>query len=292
MSKGKEFAPMLAGKCELAKLKFPVIVSPKLDGIRCLCRGGRAVSRQLIDIPNEMVQSILSDHKYDGLDGELIVGSPTDPDVYRKTNSGVMSEKTTPDFKYYVFDVTFNLACDGFESRFKMLQSYANLDRVVIVPQYVVRNIEELITIEEKFLREDYEGVMLRSPQGPYKYGRSTTNEGYLLKLKRFVDGEFKIVGFEERMENKNEATVDNLGHTKRSTHKANKVGRGDLGALVLEFEPGVTFNCGSGFNDEERLRIWNNRESYFGMWATIKYFVIGMKDLPRFPTFKGIRHD
>ena len=38
--------PMLAGKCERPDaLNFPVLATPKLDGIRCLKIGGRALTR-------------------------------------------------------------------------------------------------------------------------------------------------------------------------------------------------------------------------------------------------------
>ena len=131
---------------------------------------------------------------------------------------------------------------------------------------------------------------MIRSGDGKYKYGRSTTKEGTLLKLKRFVDAEYKIVGFEERMHNANEATKNALGQTERSSHKENLVGRGDLGALVLETADGLRFNCGTGFTDSSRSEIWGNRDRYLGQFAKIKSFLIGVKDLPRFPVFLGMR--
>ena len=132
---------------------------------------------------------------------------------------------------------------------------------------------------------------MLRRPDGLYKLGRSTLKEGILLKLKRFIDEEFEIVGFEERMHNGNEATRDELGHTKRSSHQENKTGRGDLGALTLKFGE-ATFNCGTGFDDALRAEIWANRDSYLGKFAKVKHFAIGAKDLPRFPVYLGMRDE
>jgi DNA ligase-1 len=111
-------------------------------------------------------------------------------------------------------------------------------------------------------------------------------------KLKRFTDAEYEVVGFEERMHNGNEATVNALGHTERSSHKSGKVGRGDLGALVLRTPAGLEFNCGSGFNDEQRHEIWNNQGAYLGKLAKVKSFLVGVKDLPRFPTFLGFRDE
>ena len=40
------------------------------------------------------------------------------------------------------------------------------------------------------------------------------------------------------------------FGPTERSSHKENKSGRGDLGALILTTEDGLEFNCGTGFDD------------------------------------------
>jgi DNA ligase-1 len=95
--------PMLAGKAEdVSKVKFPTLVSPKLDGIRALVIDGVVVSRNLKPIPNRYVQKLFS--MYEGYDGELIVGSVNGPNVFRETTSGVMSEDGTPDVKFMVFD--------------------------------------------------------------------------------------------------------------------------------------------------------------------------------------------
>ena len=82
--------PMLASKCtDVTKLKFPVLASLKLDGVRCLVIGGRLMSRTLKEIPNHFVQDMFAGMR-NGCDGELILGDPTAPDAYRKTVSAVM----------------------------------------------------------------------------------------------------------------------------------------------------------------------------------------------------------
>jgi len=49
--------PMLAGKCEQpSALRFPVLATPKLDGIRCLKINGRAVSRSFKPISNTFIR--------------------------------------------------------------------------------------------------------------------------------------------------------------------------------------------------------------------------------------------
>jgi len=45
--------PMLASPANLEKLQYPLLVSPKLDGIRATVVNGCLLSRKLKPIPNE-----------------------------------------------------------------------------------------------------------------------------------------------------------------------------------------------------------------------------------------------
>ncbi len=279
------FRPMLATDAELDKLKFPLLASAKLDGVRAVVRDGVVYSRSNKPIPNAFVQEKLSWAEH--YDGELIVGPPTSKSCYRDTVSHVMSQdKTDFDLRFYVFDHIQNLA-QPYSTRIK----HTNIlcDRSRRHKQHVVTCIDTLLALEEKMLNEGYEGLILRDPNAPYKRGRSTVKEGYLLKLKRFVDAEAEVIGFEERMHNGNEATVNELGRTKRSSHKAGKTGRGDLGALVVRFGE-VEFSIGTGFTDDERNAIWMAQDKYHGRLAKFKYFPVGVKDAPRHPVFLGWR--
>ena len=281
--------PLLSATIEdTSKLTYPCLVSPKLDGIRCLIIDGVAMSRSLKPIRNKFVQELFGTAELNGCDGELVVGDPRSKTCYRDTSSGVMSEDGEPDVRFYLFD-RFDIV-GGFTTRYGRLPRDGK--HIVRVPHHLCSTEKQLLDLEEKYLNEGYEGVMVRSPQGSYKEGRSTLRDGILGKLKRFADAEYKVIGFQERMHNGNAATTNALGHTERSTHKENLVGRGDLGALVLEFAPGQTFNCGTGFTDEDRAEIWQNRDKYMGRLAKVKSFLIGVKDLPRFPVFLGWRDE
>jgi len=281
--------PMLSHTItDTSAVKYPVLVSQKLDGIRCLIIDGVAVSRNLKPIRNEFVQATIGLEQYNGLDGEIIVGCPFAKDCYRSTNSGVMSKDGEPDFTYHVFD-RWDRPSEGFADRLAATQRGYKIQRVFHQWAYCE---SDLLRIEEELLDKGAEGVMVRSLDGTYKYGRSTMKEGTLGKLKRFVDDEFVVIGFEERMHNGNEATTNALGHTERSMHVENMIGRGDLGALVLETYGGRRFTCGSGFSDPLRREIWDNKEKYVGRWVKVKHFPIGVKTLPRFPTFLGFRDE
>jgi DNA ligase-1 len=159
------------------------------------------------------------------------------------------------------------------------------------VPHVLIHDERALLYMEEKILEAGYEGLMLRDPNGKYKMGRSTAREGGLLKLKRKMTSEAKIRGFVEQMHNANEAKVDNLGYTERSSHQANLVPMDTLGALeVVDTKSGVSFNIGTGFTFQDRDEIWKNRDKYLGMLVTYEYLPVGVKDKPRHPAFLGFR--
>jgi DNA ligase-1 len=276
--------PMLAVKADIDKLKFPVYIQKKLDGIRCIVKDGVVLSRTLKPIRNEYVQSLFS--HLEGADGELVVGSATDEKVFQTTSSGVMSKGGKPDVNFYIFD-RWDLGHMPYEER--KVHLHGSGERVRGVPANVIHSLNELDEANSTFIADGYEGSILRSPHGLYKFGRSTVNEGFLLKMKIFEDAEFKIVGFVEMMHNENEATKDALGNTERSSHKAGKVKSGILGSLVVEYGDD-TFEVGTGFSHAQRKEIFENQLDYIGKDAKIQYQKEGMMDFPRFPSFKGIR--
>ena len=286
--------PMLAVDHDPKKLKYPCYASPKLDGLRGLISGGQVLSRSLKLIPNKYVQHMLGHTMWEGLDGELIAGSPTDPNCMQACTSFFMAQdKVSDDWTYYVFDL--HNSDMGFDVRFAELERrfHDGLlgSRVKLWPQKLINNEDELLEYEAKCLNEGYEGLILRSLDGQYKYGRSTVNEGLLLKVKRFSDSEAVILGFEEQMENTNEKQVNELGRSKRSSHKAGLVGKGTLGALVVrDIRSGVEFNIGTGLNDGVREHIWANRDNHEGKIVKYKSFMIGVKTAPRHPVFIGFR--
>lgn len=286
------FKPLLAHTIEdTSKVQYPVLVSVKLDGIRCLIIDGVAMTRSLKPIRNEYVQSVLGREEYNGLDGELIVGDIFAKDCYLVTNSGVMSKDGAPDFRFHVFDY-----CDEpqmtFGGRHMALTNRGFSDsKVVVVPHLIAATESELLRIEANVLEAGGEGVMVRSIDGKYKNGRSTMKEGILGKLKRMQSSEAEILEVIELQHNMNVATTNALGYTERSTHKDNKVCGGVMGALSVRcIESGVVFQIGTGFTAEDREFFWNNRDTVVGRLVTYNHFPVGRKDLPRHPSFKGFR--
>jgi DNA ligase-1 len=295
------FKPNLAATLTKPELiKFPVWVSPKIDGIRCVVFGGVAYSRSLKPIPNEFVQAwVKSNAKFlDGLDGELVVGDATDPNCMQNSMS-VMRKGGEPDFTFYVFDAVLP-GCEFWERSdyvFDVACSKARPERATPVPQHLVTAPDSLDALEAEWLAEGYEGMMIRDHCGMYKYGRSTEREGGLVKVKRFVDAEAVIIGFVEEMHNTNEAKKDALGRTERSSEKAGLVGKGTLGAFIVRrTDPFIDatrppFNIGTGFTAAQRVDFWNRRDELLHQLVTFKHFDHGTVDAPRHPVFKSFRH-
>jgi len=290
--------PMLAGKAtddqlrELFKKFGKLHASPKLDGIRCMIQDGVALSRSLKPIRNKHVQSLLGQKEFNGLDGELIVGAPTDGDVYRNTCSKVMSENKEFKFTFWVFD-TFLYPTMPYADRMDIVHQLCPQQTgfTNILNYEVVTNMGQLQDYETDCLSIGYEGIILRDPSALYKHGRSTAKEGGLIKVKRFSDSEARILDMEEQMKNNNEKKVNELGRGQRSSHKANKSPKGTLGALVVKDEySGVQFNIGTGFSDNVRNQLWEHKDDLIGQVVKYKYFDIGVKEAPRHPVYIGMR--
>ena len=285
--------PMLAGRCsDINKLKYPVLATPKLDGIRCLIieQNGRkrAVSRNFKPIPNHYVREWLEDHCRIGFDGELVLSKGTFQDV----SSAIMSRDGEPDFVYQVFDWA-GQPDSGYHDRIWVLEQSPSLSNVEYVLPLEMENVVQLERYEEECLTMGYEGVMVRDPLGPYKCGRSTEREGWLLKIKRFEDGDAVIVGVEEKLHNANEQMDDPLGRTRRHSFKDGMVPMGVLGALIVrDLKTKVEFKIGTGFDDDMRQTLWNARASLNGVIVKFKSQPTGVKDKPRFPVFLGIRSE
>ena len=287
------FKPMLAATLEdPATLRFPLVVSPKLDGLRCIIKSGVALSRNLKPFRNEFVQEMLGNRPWlEGLDGELIVGSPTSDNVLGRTQSGIMSTEGRPNFQFHVFDHVHEHHLP-FTSRLRIADETQRDPFILIVPHVMVASLESFLQMEQQFLLQGYEGIMIRDPHAKYKFGRSTLREGALIKFKRFTDGEGIVVSIEEGVHNHNEAEVDALGRSRRSQHSANMVPNGRVGTLfVQDLKTNETVQVSPGkMTHDQRAYFLKNPTAIVGEVVKYKWFDYGVVDAPRFATFQAFR--
>ena len=270
-------------------------------------------TRALKRFKNPYVNQVLSHPILENMDGELVVGPANASDVINRCGE-LGRHYGEPDFYFHVFDIVVEGL--GFTDRQKLLWDRVKLireraelgdevfkllaKRVVPVYQTEIENLGLLDRYESACLLNGYEGVMLRSPHGAYKFGRSTVREGGLVKVKRFVDSECEILEALPAMENLNEKEVNALGLTERSTKKSGKVQKEMIGRFhVRELEGKGTgengerkeFYIGPGVMDHNtRIALWSVRDSLKGSIAKFKHFPHGAKDVPRHGSFLAFR--
>lgn len=284
---------MLAAVYDPAKASFPYLATPKIDGIRFIMVDGVALSRTFKPIRNKHIQALLSAHLPDGVDGELTCG-----DSFQSSTSAIMSIKGVPKFKAWIFDFVpateGSIAC--YTDRMVALNVWFEnaqlpFECVALTKGQRVDNDDDVQKVASQFVSEGYEGAMLRSPNGTYKFGRATAKENILLKVKAFKDAEAIVIAFIEKMHNVNEQERDAFNHAKRSQRKSGMEYANTLGALLVQSADEETFKIGSGLNDELRDKIWKNKSKYMGKTVKYKFFDVGVKNKPRHPIFLGFRH-
>jgi len=284
--------PMLAGKCEqMNTLTFPLLATPKLDGIRCLKVGGQALTRSFKPLSNRFIREWIGAHLPDGVDGELLVNDST----FNETAGHIGRHDGKPDFRFHVFDFVNDALEVPYACRMQELARLPEFERVQKVLPLEMRSLDDLMDYEERCVAEGYEGVMIRTPGSPYKCGRSTEREGFLLEFKRFEDDEAVVLDTYEGLTNNNPAGKDAFGRTKRSSSMENKVGRGELGGFtVRHMATGVEFRLGYNHivGRVDRVTLWQQRESLIGRMVKFKHQPSGAKEAPRFPKFCGFREE
>ena len=292
----KLFRPTLAASVDddsqLQKLSYPLIGSPKIDGIRVVVHPTIGpCTRSLKPVANDYIRKELFKPSFSGFDGEIVVGPNSGPDVFADTTGAVRSQNGRPNFTYWVFD-------DCTDPEVPYAERHGNLYSLLGSGTYNVqfleyewlKNPDEVLQYERECLARGYEGIMLRHPNSRYKYGRSTFKEQILLKVKRFKDDEATITGFEALERNNNAAERNALGLTERSSHKAGRVEDSLLGNLIVNHPQFGQFSIGSGFDVALRQEIWRNQSKYLGSIVTFKYQPIGTVDKPSFPIFLRFR--
>lgn len=265
-------------------LRFPMLASVKLDGIRGLSKFGSLLSRSLKPIPNNHIRELLS--QYPNLDGELIAGEPTDNAVRRLTNSAVRSIQGEPVIKYYVFD---DLSTDGtFEERLAILNARELPDFIIKVEQRLIHTQAELDDYYATVIEQGHEGLILRNPKSKYFHGRCSLKSQDSLKLKPFEDSEIEVTEVFEAMHNMNTSFTNELGRTARSSSQDGLVGNGMAGGFLgRDLKTGQVIKVAAGkLSHAERKWVFDNKDSVIGKIVTYRHMPINVKDAPSFARF------
>jgi len=190
------FKPMLAKVYELGvtRLRWPVIVQPKYDGVRALWDGECVRSRSGKDslvVPRDILDVLEREFKGISLDGELYAhGVGFEAIVSAARNRKNMQDSGTYDvpgtvevpparLQYVVFDMPTS---EGFEDRVRHLEGMLRGgERVVMAPYVQLQSTTQLASWMEMWTLQGYEGVMIRALGVGYEQRRTAQ----LLKWKR-----------------------------------------------------------------------------------------------------------
>ena len=289
--------PALADNYDPNNIQLPTFAQPKIDGIRGLNLDGNLVGRSLKAFKNKALTAKFSHPKYQGLDGELAFGEETSGSLCRDTTSAVNTITGPADgFVWHVFDcVTEETIKLPYHERYRLLvKKVEELDEdcIKLVPYFNLKSSAEVEEYDVENLAEGYEGTILRNPNSLYKEGRPGKKEQQLMRIKRFSDSEALVLAIVEGRTNLNEAVINELGRSERSSHAENQVPNGLVGSLTCkDLESGMTITVSPGELDHiERKFYFDNPQEIVGKTITFKSFKKGVKTLPRFPTFKNIR--
>ena len=277
----RPFEPMLAPAEDpltypryFQELKFPLRCSNKIDGIRGVTIDDAILSRKLIAHPNAYAQDRFAG--INGLDGEICEGNITDWDLVHRTGGTLRSHYKTADLHFYVFDSIMPEDKEkSFEERLDiardLIEMYDN-PYVHLLEHKLCHNLEELLNAEAEALEAGFEGLMMRNPDGHYKYGRATWREGLIMKLKRFEEIEGVVVGVEEKMHNTNEDVRGNTGKAKRGFSQEGLVPAGTVGKFIVEVNGAIETVAPGAFNHAQLQRLWNNPSLYMGKTIRVRH--------------------
>lgn len=305
--------PMLASDWDPEKVKLPAILQPKIDGVRGINPDGELVARSFKPFDNLFTTSYFGIQAFAGLDGEFAAEHQCNPRLCSLTTSALTTIEGQPFTLWWLFDYVVEATVKlPYLDRMIALHERVNYlktvmpqaERLRVMPSNIVNTFEELLLAHQNYVAMGYEGSILRDPMGKYKNGRSTVREGGLLRIKDFADCEGVVTRLEEGETNTNEATVNPLGYTERSTHQANMISNGKVGALHVVLIEDVKVNLGKKIIPagtavkvgagcmlhEDRQRYMATPEALVGQIVKFQHFPHGVKDKLRFPTFQSIR--
>lgn len=297
--------PVPVFECQLAhdganhssKIVGPKLLEHKIDGVRVLTiidRSNNTVSqfsrngKPLENFPHIVEQLQSQIDKFPTsivLDGEVMSSSFQElmKQVHRKSN--VKSQ----DAVLMLFDVIPLGHFVKGHSDLTQVQRKAYLKKLdpilsqlssIDTIDYLEVNFDEYVgqmqfdEYNQQAIENGLEGIMIKDPNAPYECKRTH----HWLKIKPYIEVSLTIVGVEE-------GTGRNEGR---------------LGALLcegIEDNKYIKVNVGSGFSDQQRQEVWEDREKIIGQVVEIRADAITQSQddentwslrFPRFEKFRG----
>ena len=256
----------------LSKWEPPYLVQPKLDGERCraICTGGQWVllsseENHILSVPHIVgeLTNTFGQFLNIELDGELYSHGLSFEEIHSRVGRTTNLHDSFEDIEYHVFDLVIEEPQAVRLVRLKELP--LPTPHVKIVRTEVCNSLKEIMDTYQAFLKNDYEGIVVRHFGAPYVRKRST----FVMKFKPKKSDYYRIIGIQEE--------VDKYGNPKDR-----------LGAFVCTSDEGTTFSVGTGLTDEDRVKWWT--DAVVGYWLKVEYqHTTPGRGVPRFPVFAQV---
>jgi ATP-dependent DNA ligase len=176
-------------------MTFPLLVSEKLDGWRCLVIGGACLSKSVIDHANRNLTAHLAALIELGRGGWVFDCELWSPEMSLEEIQSVLQSRTAPipdHLQAHLFDCLtinewFNSRVPRFQRRYdrcrELLEQHRPA-RAQAVRHDLVLSAADLMRRYEQTLDNGGEGLMLRDPAGGYHHGRCRKSDRIVWKLK------------------------------------------------------------------------------------------------------------
>jgi len=278
--------------------KYPYIAMPKLDGVRAIIKDGVAISKKGNLIRNRKIKHLLENELPKGweFEGEMMCYDVETNETFRFKDIHSVTSSFNPEreyrFQYHIWDLILH---EPFDMRLKQLKRLEDElpSWATLVPFEIINNKEEANAYKERMIKYSPEGIILRTHNAEYKYGRSTGKEQTFVKWKCREESDAIIVGSYEYILNLAESENNNIGFAKKQYKKAMLQGGNILGGFFCK-SPDFPkeFRVGTGFDLQERVEYWENKDNMLGLTISFEHEGENGEGLPKNPSFKGIRRD
>ena len=245
--------------------------SRKLDGVRCIIRkeqdeiSAHSRSGKEFETLGKLLDEV---SKIEGdfvLDGEVCIVDENGNENFQDIMKQIRRKNHTIDnLKMFVFDMLTLQEFDEQKGEIPLRIRYENSisalhvagcneNIIEVLGQDIISNVEYFNKLNDEATAAGHEGIMIRKNSG-YKGKRSKD----ILKVKKFHDAEYKVVGATNGdirvVEDGREKTINCLSNI-TIIHKGNKVG------------------VGSVFSIDQRKEFYEDHNKILGKTVTVQYF-------------------
>jgi len=297
---------------DVDKIEGTYLMSPKLDGIRCIFIDGQMCSRhpeevtkdrpvvkpgQLKLIPNVTLQERFNNLKGFTKDTGLVLdGELYGPGMsFQDITHFVMSHNCSVpgDLEFWCFDVFSPQQPElRASSRFELSCKLQGMSGLKLVPQTVVNRPDQIKRYYAKFREQGYEGAILKRIDSPYKFGRVTVKSGMGYKIKPYLTFDARVIGIVQATQAKEGGrTKDAFGKSCTSKKKGDRVPINKACAFLVD-HAGVPTKVTLAMKDPEKKYIWNHSDEFIGRMIEFKGMLVGAKNKVRHPVFVRFRDD